>query len=80
MTITMSAKNQVTIPTRIAKAIGVGKGSMFDVRLKQGKIELVPVEVVEKVFSKDEYKKMDFLCKKERRTAKPVTDELIDSF
>jgi AbrB family looped-hinge helix DNA binding protein len=80
MTVTMSAKNQVTIPTRIAKAIGVGKGSMFEVRLKPGKIELVPVEVVEKVFSDDEYKKMDLLCKKERLSAKPVTEELIDSF
>ncbi|MBU1864437.1 MAG: AbrB/MazE/SpoVT family DNA-binding domain-containing protein [Candidatus Omnitrophica bacterium] len=79
MTITMSAKNQVTIPTKIAKAIGARKGSIFSVRLKGGKIELVPLEVVEKVFTEEEYKKMDVLCKKERKDAKPVTDEFIDS-
>jgi AbrB family looped-hinge helix DNA binding protein len=79
MTVRMSAKNQITIPAQIAKAIGAGKGSMFQVQLKAGKIELVPVEVVEKVFTDAEYRKMDALCKKGRKTAKPVSDDFIDS-
>lgn len=79
MTITMTTKNQVTIPKKIVDALNLGKGAMFDVRMTGNKIQLIPVEVVEKVFTDEEYKKLNELVKKEKGKAKKVTKEFIDS-
>lgn len=66
MTIVMTAKHQVTIPKKITDALGLDKGSMFDVVVYKNKLELVPLEVREKTFSEEEYGKLDTLSKKER--------------
>ncbi len=79
MTITMTTKNQVTIPKKIVDALDLDKGAMFDIRVIGNKIQLVPVEVVEKVFTDEEYKKLNELVKKEKGKAKKVTKEFIDS-
>ncbi len=63
MTITMTSKHQITIPQKIVEALPLEKGALFNVRLKQNRIELVPLEVSEKIFTDDEYKKMDELFK-----------------
>ena len=47
MTITMSEKHQITIPKKIASALGLKKGAIFNVEINDNKIELVPLEVVE---------------------------------
>ncbi len=79
MTITMTTKNQVTIPKKIVDALDLDKGAMFDVRVTGNKIQLTPVEVVEKVFTDKEYKKLNELVKKEKGKAKKVTKEFIES-
>ena len=79
MTITMTAKHQVTIPIKITSALGLSKGDMFDVQVNGNRIELVPVEIVEKVFTEDEYAKLDDLCAKEEKQVKRVTKKFIDS-
>ena len=77
MTITMTTKNQVTLPKKIVDALRLHKGSLFDVRLNQNKIELVPLEVNEKIFSDEEYRKLEQLYQKEKGKAKRVTKEFI---
>ena len=66
MTITMTEKHQITIPKRIAETLGLGKGSLFEVEVHRNRIELVPVEVKEKVFSEEDYAKLDKLSRAEK--------------
>ena len=49
MTITMTAKNQITIPKKITNALGLGKGSMFEVEVSRDKIEQIidQVDIIE---------------------------------
>ena len=77
MTITMTAKNQITIPKKIASILGLSKGVMFNIKVRKNKIELIPLEVNEKEFSPDVYKKLDALSAKEKGEEKPLTHKFI---
>lgn len=78
MTITMTAKNQVTIPQEIVTAMGLEKGSLFSVEIRRNRIELVPLEPTEKVFTDKEYEALERLCQEEKGKAKKVTKKFID--
>ena len=79
MTIIMSEKHQITIPNKIAKALGARKGSMFKVALNGNRIELIPVELVEKVFTDKEYESLNHLCKQQQGKEKRVTKNFIET-
>lgn len=79
MTITMTSKNQITLPKKIVDALDLDKGAMFDIRVTGNKIQLVPLEVSEKVFTDAEYAKMEELFQKEKGKAKKITKEFINS-
>jgi bifunctional DNA-binding transcriptional regulator/antitoxin component of YhaV-PrlF toxin-antitoxin module len=78
MTIMMTGKNQITIPKQFVTALKLSQGALFDVRQNGNKLELVPLETVEKEFTDEEYAKMDEICARERHLAKPLTQEFID--
>ena len=82
ITIRMTGKHQVTIPKKIAEAMGLKKGSIFYVVLNRNRIELVPVEVKEKVFTEAQYRKLDKLRAaqqgKEKRVTRAFIRELTD--
>ena len=73
MTITMTAKHQVTIPRKIAEVLSLKKGTMFNVIVHRNRIELVPLETVEKTFTDQEYEQLDALAAAERGQEKPIT-------
>jgi len=77
MTITMTTKNQITIPKKIVDTLHLDKGAMFDVKITGNKIQLIPVEIVEKVFTDEEYAKMDKIVSFEKSKAKKVTSNYI---
>ena len=79
MTITMTSKNQITIPKKIVDSLNLDRGAMFEIKVTGHRIELVPVEVVEKVFTDEEYEKLDKLVKEQKGTAKRVTKKYINS-
>jgi len=79
MTITMSAKHQITIPKKIAAILGLKQGSMFDVAVRDNRIELVPLETVVKEFSDEVYGKLEELSHKEQGKEKRVTKKFIAS-
>lgn len=78
MTITLTAKNQITIPSKIAKTLGLKKGALFTIGVHKNKIELIPVEIREKVFSPEVYSKLEALSAKEKGTEKKVTRSFIN--
>jgi len=45
MAVVMTAKNQITIPKKITNALGLGKGSMFEVGVSKEGIKLIPLEI-----------------------------------
>ena len=77
MTITMTAKNQITIPKKITNALGLGRGSMFEVEVSKDGIELIPLETKEREFTDEEYAKLETLAAKEKGKEKHVTKKLI---
>ncbi|MCK4401788.1 AbrB/MazE/SpoVT family DNA-binding domain-containing protein [bacterium] len=77
--ITMTSKHQVTIPKKIMDVLGLGKGSIFDVAISENRIELIPLETIEKVFTEEEYEKLDMLSVKEKGKEKLVTQKLVDN-
>ncbi|MBU4589443.1 MAG: AbrB/MazE/SpoVT family DNA-binding domain-containing protein [Candidatus Omnitrophica bacterium] len=79
MTVTMTAKNQITIPKKITDVLKLKKGAMFEVEVANDKIELVPLEVRRVEFSDDVYEKLEALSKKEKGKEKRVTKKYIDS-
>jgi len=79
MTITMTAKNQITIPKKITNALGLGKGSMFEVEVSKEGIELIPLETKEREFTAEEYAKLETLAAKEKGKEKRVTKKFIDN-
>jgi len=79
MTITMTSKHQITIPKKITDALGLRRGAMFDIVVSKDKIELVPLETREKVFTDEEYKKLEVLSMKEKGKEKRVTKQFINS-
>ncbi len=79
MTVTMTAKNQITIPKKITDVLKLRKGAMFEVEVTDDKIELIPLEVRKIEFSDDVYEKLEALLKKEKGKEKRVTKKHIDS-
>jgi len=79
MTITMTSKNQITLPKKIVDALRLHRGSLFDVNVKSNRIELVPLEVNNREFTDAEYEKLEKLYQKEKGSAKKVTKKYIDS-
>ena len=79
MTVTMTTKNQVTIPKKIVDALDLNKGALFNVTVVANKIQLTPLEIIEKVFTGEEYKKLDNLIKREKKSAKKATQKFINS-
>jgi len=79
MTVLMTAKSQITIPKKIAKALGLAKGSLFNIGVYRNRIELTPLEVREKAFTDEEYRKIDDLCAKEKGRESKVSKKFIVS-
>jgi len=79
MTITLTAKNQITIPSKIAKTLGLKKGALFTIEVHKNKIELVPVEIREKKFSPEVYAKLEALNSKEKGKEEKITKSFIKS-
>ncbi|MDO8749228.1 MAG: AbrB/MazE/SpoVT family DNA-binding domain-containing protein [Candidatus Omnitrophota bacterium] len=77
MTITMTAKNQITIPKKITNVLGLGKGSMFEVEFSKKRIELIPLETKERHFTDEEYAKLDTLSSREKGREKRATKRFI---
>jgi bifunctional DNA-binding transcriptional regulator/antitoxin component of YhaV-PrlF toxin-antitoxin module len=77
MTITMTAKHQVTIPRKIAGILSLKKGTMFDVIVHRNRIELIPLETVERTFTDQEYEQLDALSAAERGQEKRVTNAFL---
>ncbi|MDP8258919.1 MAG: AbrB/MazE/SpoVT family DNA-binding domain-containing protein [Candidatus Aadella gelida] len=77
MTITLTAKNQITIPSKIAKTLGLRKGALFTIEVHKNKIELVPVEIQEKKFSPEVYAKLEALHAQEKGKEKKITKSFI---
>ena len=78
MTITMTSKNQITLPKKIVDTLRLRKGSLFDINVKSNRIELVPLEVSQREFTDAEYEKLEKLYQKEKGSAKKVTITYID--
>ena len=79
MTITMTAKNQITIPKKITNALGIGSGSMFEVGFSKNGIELIPLETKERHFTDEEYAKLEKLAIKENGKEKRASKKFIDN-
>ena len=79
MTITLTSKNQITIPSKIAKTLGLKKGSMLTIEVQKNKRALVPVEIKEKKFSPEIYRKLETLTANEKGKEKKVKKTLIRS-
>ncbi len=77
MTITMTAKNQITIPKKITEVLNLEQGAMFKVIVSGSRIELIPLEVKERVFTKEDYRKLKLLSGKEQGKEKKVTKKFI---
>jgi len=77
MTVIMKTKNQITIPKKITNVLGLHEGDMFKIVVSGNSIQLIPLEVSERVFSKDEYIKLETLARKEHGKEKKVTDKFI---
>ncbi len=77
MTITMTTKNQITIPKKITEILGLKQGAMFKVIVSGNRIELIPLEVTERFFTKEEYEKLELLSEKEQGKEKKVTKKFI---
>jgi AbrB family looped-hinge helix DNA binding protein len=77
MTITMTSKNQVTIPKKIVDRFHLKRGAIFDIKIEANKIELIPMELIEKSYTEEEYKKLEELYQQEKSTVKPMGKGLI---
>jgi AbrB family looped-hinge helix DNA binding protein len=77
MTITMTEKNQVTIPKKITNILGLKRGTMFNVEVSRSRIELIPVDVKEMSFSAEQYKKLEKLSREEKGREKKATSVFI---
>ena len=75
----MTTKNQITLPKKIVDALRLRKGSLFDVKVTNHRIELVPLEVQRREFTDEEYEKLEKLYQKEKGSAKKITKKFIES-
>jgi len=57
MPITMTSKNQITIPKKIVDRFHLKRGTIFDVKIESNKIKLIPMELIEKSYLEESYKK-----------------------
>jgi AbrB family looped-hinge helix DNA binding protein len=78
MTITMTSKNQITLPKKIVDALRLRQGSLFDINVKANHIELVPLEVSQREFTNAEYEKLEKLYQKEKGSVSRVTKTYIN--
>lgn len=65
MTITMTSKNQITLPKKIVDTLRLQQGSLFDVNVKDNRIELIPLKVSEREFTDAGYEKPEKLYQAE---------------
>ena len=79
MTITMTSKNQITLPKKIVDTLRLHRGTLFNVNIKSNRIELIPLEISEREFTNAEYEKIEKLYHKEKGSAKRVTKKFINS-
>jgi len=79
MAVIMTAKHQITIPKKVTDVLGLRKGSMFDIAVSKNRIELIPLETVEKVFTEEEYKKLETLSMNEKGKEKRVTRKFVEN-
>ena len=77
MTVIMTAKNQITIPKKITEALGLEKGSMFEVEVSKDGIELIPLDTEKREFTSEEYAKLEALTTAEKGKEKRVTKKFI---
>jgi bifunctional DNA-binding transcriptional regulator/antitoxin component of YhaV-PrlF toxin-antitoxin module len=71
MTITrLKAKNQITLPQKVVKRLGLIKGELFHIEIEGNYLKLTPVEVLPK-YSEKELKKADESIKKEKHKSNP---------
>ena len=77
MTITMTSKNQVTIPKKIVDRFHLKRGTIFDIKIDANRIELIPMELVEKSYTDEEYGQLEEIYQQEKNTAKPMSKDLI---
>ena len=76
----MTTKNQVTLPKKIVDVLHLRKGSLFNIKVNRNRIELIPLEVSEKIFSDEDLKKLDKLVKEEKKKGvTKVTSEFINN-
>ncbi len=78
MTIMMTSKNQITIPKKIVQRLSLKKGSIFNIKMEQNRIELIPMELVEKDYTPEEYAKLDEISAREKPFAKPITKAFLN--
>ncbi len=78
MTITMTSKNQVTIPKKIVDRFHLKRGTIFDIKIEANRIELIPMDLVERSYSDEEYKKLEAIYQQEKGTAKPLSKDLLN--
>jgi len=79
MTIVMSSKNQITIPKRLVKALQLSEGALFDINLKGNRLEIIPLETIEKTFTDEQFAKLEEIYQKEKHLSKPITKEYIEN-
>lgn len=77
MTITMTSKNQVTIPKKVTDALGIKSGAMFEVIFSRSGIELVPLETRTRHFTDEEYSKLEKLSVREKGQEKKISRSFI---
>jgi len=77
MVITMTSKNQITIPKKITDVLDLKKGAMFSIEVAKNRIELIPLEPREKIFSEDVYMKLDQLAVNERGKELPLNRKAV---
>ncbi len=77
MTITMTSKNQITLPKRITQTLGLSRGSLFNIEVSRNRIELIPLETKEKTFTKQMYSKLEALSIREKGQEKPISRQFI---
>ena len=77
MTITMTSKNQVTIPKKIVDRFHLKRGSIFDINIEANRIELIPMELVEKSYTEEEYKKLEEFTNRKSQPLNQWSKDLI---
>lgn len=78
MTVTMTAKNQITMPKKITNALGLGRGSMFEVEVSKDGIEFIPLETKEREFTNEEYARLETLADQEKGEEKRITRKFVN--